>query len=158
MRIKANLLLFSLGFILFGCSEPPYFEEYKSFEAQVWAEDEPVEFEVMVEDTTAFYDLNLHLRHAHDYPYRNMYTFITLVFPNQKTMRDTLNIWMSDPAGRWYGEGISSVKNLGVRYKEKVQFPLKGKYIFEVKQGMRDEYLKGLENLGLEIRKSEIPE
>lgn len=148
-KIYALLLLPILAFM--GCGESPFFEEYKTIPSASWHKDSLADFEINVEDTTAFYNFYLHLRNNNAYPYSNFYSFFTITFPNSRTAKDTLNLPLADLKGKWLGTGLGDTKSNRFLFKERLQFPLKGNYKFSVKQGMRQDNLEGISDVGIEI-------
>lgn len=141
--------------LLVACGADRWFEQYHSFEQANWHKDSVATFQLEVEDTTQFHDFFLHIRNNNDYPYRNFYTFMTIVFPNQKMDRDTLNLPLADLSGKWLGKGLGEVKDSKYIFRKRLRFPLKGTYTFRFVQGMRQENLEGISDIGLEISQSE---
>lgn len=147
------LLLFSfvITIILVGCGKNAFYEQYADIPEGSWNKDSLVHFKVEVEDTTSFYNFYLHLRNNNDYPYSNFYSFLTLTFPNKKSSKDTLNLPLADLTGKWLGTGIGEIKTTTFLFKERLRFPLKGSYIFTLRQGMRNENLMGITDVGLQV-------
>jgi gliding motility-associated lipoprotein GldH len=81
----------------------------------------------------------------------NLFLFLKTYYPNFEFSRDTLECFLSDETGRWFGRGGSSVKNCIWLFKGNVVFPQKGHYKFEFIHGMRTENLKNIMDLGMKI-------
>lgn len=146
-----KLFLMLIGIFLLSCSSDRLFEDYHALEDNVWHEDSIQRFELEVEDTSSFYQINFHLRHTADYDYRNLFVFVDVLFPDKRGLRDTMNIMLADPSGRWYGDGVGALKSVVVPFRSGLKFPLQGKYIFEFNHGMRETELKSIQDIGLEI-------
>lgn len=144
-------ILIVLAITLMGCGPERVYEAYQDLPDSGWNVDNKLRFEMQVEDTINPHQIQLHFRHDEAYAYRNLYLFVTVLFPDQKALRDTINILMADPGGRWYGDGVGAVKHVAVILRDQIQLPMKGNYIFEFEQAMREEDLKGLNELGLEV-------
>ncbi|MFT5969630.1 MAG: gliding motility-associated lipoprotein GldH [Flavobacteriales bacterium] len=137
--------------VLCGCGDKPFSEQYKTIPEANWHKDSIADFVINVTDTTSFYNFYLHLRNNNEYPYSNFYSFFTITFPNNRTAKDTLNLPLADLKGKWLGTGLGDTKSNRFLFKERLQFPLKGNYQFSVKQGMREDNLEGISDVGLEV-------
>ena len=116
-----------------------------------WTIDHPARFTMEVKDTTQFYDVYITLRHNTDYEWMNLFLFMKTYYPNLEFSRDTLECFLSDETGRWFGKGGSSVKDCMMLFQRNVRFPQKGHYTFEFVHGMRTESLQNIMDLGLKI-------
>lgn len=145
--------LFSLALV--ACTPVSYFEGQQQIDPNGWASNDTVLFTVDIQDTITPMDFMLNLRHNTDYPFSNIYFFVKTIYPDQNYARDTLEILLAGKDGKWFGEGFGKIKEVQVLLKDRVVFPQKGEYHFEFVQGMREETLEGIEDLGIQIRKSQ---
>jgi len=155
--LKLNLRIIGVFVILLSmlsCTENSLVNEIKTVGANNWEVDDIKEFNFEVKDTISGYDFFLLVRNNEDYPYRNLYLFVNLEFPNNKIARDTVYCEMASKEGRWLGKGIGSQYNSEILYKINQQFPMKGQYKITLQQGMRKEILPGITNAGVSIRKN----
>lgn len=106
-----------------------------------------------IEDNTIPYNLSLEIRNNNRYPYQNLWLFCVEEQPVGPVRRDTFECMLADEYGKWKGSGIS-IHHLSVPIRTKHIFPHKGRYVFSVRQGMREEKLKGIEEIGLHIEKA----
>ena len=136
-----------------SCSDGRIYDEVKELKDEEWHVKEYVEFLVNVSDTTQAYDINIHVRNSSDYKYSNLWLFVETSSPNGATMRDTIEFFLADEAGNWYGNGLGSINALLVPYKQNIKFPYRGVYSFSFAQGMRKELLTGIKDIGLQIQK-----
>jgi len=116
-----------------------------------WRIDQPVRFTVDIKDTAQLYDVYITLRHNTDYNWMNLFLFLKTYYPNMEFSRDTLECFLSDETGRWFGKGGSSIKNCMMLFQRNVKFPQEGRYLFEFVHGMRTENLQNIMDLGLRI-------
>jgi gliding motility-associated lipoprotein GldH len=153
--LKAATIL-SLAFgsivLLSGCSGKEIFSEFHSFPHSSWLRGEVVNFEVPVSDSIQPYDVFLEIRNTDDYPFRNLWLFVDITAPNGELREDTINIELADIYGKWYGKGVSLYIH-SVAYDENIHYPFSGNYTYSVRQGMREEVLKGISDIGLTISK-----
>jgi len=111
-------------------------------------------FEVEIEDTMSFYAVFFNLRANNNYPNSNLYLFRTIYSEEGIEYRDTANLTLADPYGRWLGEGVGDLKTFQRIYrKQPLRFAKPGTYTFEFVQAMRIDPLQGVEDIGLSIYK-----
>lgn len=147
---KLICLLFCI--CLISCSsETAVINESKAISEKGWSIDQPVRFEMDVTDTARAYDIYITLRHNTDYEWMNLFLFMKTYYPNEEYSRDTLECFLSDETGRWFGKGSSSVKDCEMLFKKNVRFPQEGRYTFEFVQGMRAERVENIMDLGIKI-------
>lgn len=116
-----------------------------------WAGEDALSFQWEVSDTLQRQDVILDLRHAQDYPFSNLYLFLTYEFPNGKTRTDTVACTLADELGRWRGSGFGDLMDQRFMLQSQVAFPLSGTYRLEIAHGMRRDPLTGLTNVGLRL-------
>lgn len=158
MKIKANSLLF-YSFLLLSslsmtaCDKALLFEENLKIADAEWHREEKARFLFNVEDTTSTYDFFLNVRHGGAYPYKNLYLFTETRSPNGLLAIDTAQMIFADQAGRWMGKGIGGIYDYQFKFKGGVEFPESGEYVVEIEQGMRDEVVPQLTDIGIRIEK-----
>jgi gliding motility-associated lipoprotein GldH len=150
-RIK--LSCWGLFFLcLLSCSEKEVFTRFHSVPNGSWNREEPAVFEISISDTLSFYNLNLVIRNNDDYPFQNLWLFIDRKNPEGTTLSDSLNMELADVYGKWHGKGIS-LYSLTIPYKTGLQFPVGGDYTYSIRQGMRENPIKGISDIGLVLSK-----
>ncbi len=149
-NLKLALALSAVTFLV-ACSDDHVFFKNYTFEDRVWTSADEKEFRFEIQDTVTRNDFYIHLRNDGDYPYRNLFLFVELQFPNGKKAIDTLECPLASPSGEWYGKGLGDVVDHKIAYKREVIFPIAGEYSINVRQAMRDDTLMGLYDLGFSI-------
>jgi gliding motility-associated lipoprotein GldH len=139
--------------ILAACGSNRVFDENKTVQNGNWNVHEKLAFDVLVGDILSRYDFYLSVRNAVEYPYSNLYLFITTTFPDGRMSRDTVELTLAGHDGRWLGSGMGSVKYNQFLFQKGVKFKQKGMYRFEFEQAMRVNELKGIRDIGLRIEK-----
>ncbi|MCF8309315.1 MAG: gliding motility lipoprotein GldH [Bacteroidales bacterium] len=143
-----TLMLFALS-----CNSPDIYNQYKSVEKQGWYKEDTISFTPTVPDTSRQYNLIINLRHTTDYKYRNVYFFTTTHFPNGDINRDTIELRVAKKSGEWIGKGFGTIKTYRQMLLRGIRFDQKGDYVFEFCQAMREDTLRGIEDIGLQIQK-----
>ncbi len=143
--ILASIFLFS------SCNSNLIYSDSHVMTDKTWELfDSPV-FNVPISDTTNINDVSFVIRTGSSYPYRNIFLFVTAYSPDGKSITDTIQYYLADEKGKWYGKGIGDIHELLLPYKSNVYFPAKGIYKFKIQHGMRDEDLKGVYDVGLKV-------
>jgi gliding motility-associated lipoprotein GldH len=136
---------------LFSCGQNQVFDEVVAVPREGWTTSDTLSFNVAISDTSAIYDVLLHIRNEKTYGYSNLWLFIETTAPNGNTIRDTLEVILADDQGEWLGRGIGNVNTLLLPYITQVKFKYRGIYTFSIVQGMRDTMLENILNIGLRI-------
>ena len=149
------LLIASVLIVITGCDQNRVFEKYKSIPESGWNKDSLISFDIPVESTTQNHNLYINVRNEITYSYSNLWLFIEIVQPDGKALKDTCEITLALPTGKWLGKGFGGLKTVQSIYKRNVYFPEIGHYKINIQQGMREANLKGISDIGLRVEKTE---
>lgn len=148
MKLSNLILLVSIMFI--SCDDK-VFDDYKSFEDQIWNTDSILVFKYAVRDTTSKNNLIIKVRHTTDYQFQNLYLFVR----NEK--QDTLELMLANKEGKWLGRGVGDIREFEYVYRKNKMFSKKEEFILEIEQAMRYgdlkniQYLQNIKAVGLSI-------
>jgi len=147
--------LFFAGIMLLitSCNQNIVYSEFTRIPEETWNLFNEVTFNPVITDTTSVNDIFITLRTNPDYPFQNIWFFISATSPSGKTVTDTLEYMLTDVRGKPLGKGIGYIKETDLTFRKGVFFPEKGTYIFRIRHGMRMENLKGINDIGLRIEK-----
>jgi gliding motility-associated lipoprotein GldH len=151
MRIASIVISCLVVLCLTACDSKMVFEESRPIANHTWKVNQPVKLEFEVKDTTAFHNFYITVRNGEDYEYSNLFVFVEMEFPNGKKSVDTVECTLADPTGKWYGDGVGSIYSSRIFYKGDRRFPLSGRYKVNIHQGMREEDLKGVYDVGFRL-------
>lgn len=155
---RTGLATIATALLLSGCTENVVFQEDAETPNGSWERNWNPSFTFEVKDTLAPHDVYLDLRHTGDYPFSNLYAFVTLTGPDGRKTVDTVECTLADPTGRWYGKGqgfISSDRfQAHVLYRLHNRFPRSGRYSLTLEQAMRVEKLQGIIDVGVSVERS----
>ena len=153
-----QVIFFILGILLLtaivSCDRKRVFESYEKLDEQGWNKDSVVTFKVELTDTIKNHNMYVNIRNKGTYPYSNLWLFLSIGSPDGKLVTDTVEFSLAEASGRWKGSGIGDLHDNQILYRTSVYFPHKGEYTFQIKQGMRDNVLKGIRDVGLRIEKT----
>ena len=154
MKFKSihTLWLISYIMLLICCDNGAIYDRVDSIPSVGWSTNEKYTFEFPINDTNQFYDIMIHIRNQQTYGYSNLWLFIETTAPNNYVKKDTFEIILADQTGRWLGKGIGNVNSMLVPYRTSVSFPFRGIYRITLQQGMYDNPLMNLLDIGIRVQ------
>lgn len=156
-NLKHKVYLFSLlslfSLVVISCDKSRVFDENKKIEKNNWNQDEPLTFLVNITDTVGAHNVYLNIRNAGFYPFSNLFLFINTHFPQGQIDRDTVELTLASPDGKWLGDGLGDIYDNRILFHRNVRFPQAGEYRFELNQAMRLNPLPGIMDAGIRIEK-----
>ncbi len=135
--------MFFLIFTFIACTKNTK-TQYYSFNNKTWNADSIVMFKYFVSDTTKKYDLILKIRHTVDYDFQNLFLFL------DNGTKDTVEIILANKNGKWFGSGVSDVREIEHIFAKELLFSKKGEHYLKVEQAMRygpEEKIRNLEHI-----------
>jgi len=154
---KRHFLIFCFlivaGFLLLGCSDALH-SESKSIPGQKWRQGAKSLFKLPIGDTSLLYDVILTVRTTANYPYSNLWMYLTVEGPLGKSKRFPLEIVTADVQGKWMGEKSGSTVVFS-KVITHARFPKKGTYFFSFEQASTDKVLPEIMDLTLELYANE---
>lgn len=146
-------MLIPLALFLWSCSEEVIYEKSQDIATEGWHMNDVVTFRKEIKDTTQLHDIFLNVRNTNTYPYSNLYVFFHTTFPSGTVYKDTIEMTLADRQGNWTGEGFGKIKSNSFHFRKDVWFPEQGEFTFTIQHAMRDEYIKGITDIGIRIEK-----
>lgn len=147
-----SIVLLLIVVTLFSCNSNVIYDEYIAIEKENWKKENVATFEVEVKDTINPHNLFINIRNKGEYPYSNLYLFVTINGPDGNYTKDTVNCILADDRGKWKGKGAGNLWDYQQPYLGNVKFAHKGKYTVSYEQAMRaEDGLKGISDIGLKI-------
>ena len=157
MKLKSKyLLLISLALILIAsaCQDNRVYESYVDIPNHEWNKDYAARFEVEITDSIQLHNIYVNIRNTGKYPFSNLWLFIKQIDPEGKMTEEKYECHLASDTGEWYGSGFGNIFDLQILYKPAVLYTKPGLYTFEMVQGMRDDKLPGIVNIGLKLDKT----
>jgi gliding motility-associated lipoprotein GldH len=146
----------ALGAVLMAsCDRSVVYSDSRAFEGEIWHATDPTSFSFFVSDTVSAHEIHLNIRHSEAYPFRNLYLFVENNHPNGRLVVDTLECYLADELGRWYGRGFGSLYENKFLYRRNLIFPTSGEYRLSVHHAMRDTLLLGVADVGIVLKVTE---
>ncbi len=145
--------VFLVLLLLAGCTRPAYVEQH-DLPAAGWHQDSVLTYTVPVTDTVGYYDVQLMVRTDNNYPYQNLWLFVTEYRDSTLVTCDTIECMLADDRGQWLARG-NTYHDLPLLYAPRQRFPRTGNYTYTIQQGMREETLRGVRSMGVVIIKNE---
>lgn len=148
-----QLILCLLLLAIIGCGPTPYYSEVHELNNEKWTTEEAIIFSPTIEDTTSVYELQLIIDHENTYGYENIYFKIKTQFPDREDREENLSVNLARSTGAWVGKCSGERCQCKIYLLENFKFPSLGEYTFEIRQYTRDENLKGLNSLEMQLFK-----
>jgi len=156
--MRNSLIVIGLLFLVAAtsCKINSIYEKSEDIPKEEWNKNLAVKFDIPVTDTINGYRIVVNVRNSNEYPYSNLFLFISTQSPQGASIRDTLEITLADDKGKWLGKGFGGVwsSETAMRNNMVIRFPASGIYKVEVYQAMRDDVLKGIKDIGLRVEKA----
>ncbi len=151
-RLKV-LAVLVLGFVVMSCSHNALFDQYVTIPDDGWNVDSMAVFNVTIDDASAAYDLTLNIRNRSTFKNSNLWLFVDVISPSGKLMQQKVNCILADDSGKWLGSGWGDLFSVEIPYQKNVRFAETGQYTIRIVQGMYDENLSGIHNVGVRVEK-----
>ena len=124
-----------------ACNENTVYHSYQSLPDEGWGKSDTLSFLIPVTDSIPpTLRLFAEVRNRTDYPYHNLHLFISQN--------------LADSTGRWIGNGWGSIYQSAVFIKS-VRPLYPANYTFKIMNGMKDEKLSGINDIGIRIERQE---
>ncbi|MBN2662076.1 MAG: gliding motility lipoprotein GldH [Bacteroidales bacterium] len=150
MRNKFFLILFSIA-LFSACSNNHYYEENAPIPQEAWNVTQAVVFSAQINDINKFYNLKINISHKNNYEYNNLWLFIKTTSPSGKMQIDTMNCILTDYNHYWIGKCKKDNCKLTVNFADSVKFIEPGLYEFEIIQGLRQDIIQNITEIGFII-------
>jgi gliding motility-associated lipoprotein GldH len=149
-----TICFFIITAVFSSCDSGRVFEENQEIPKSLWNAKAPLVFLADIKDTVSPHNVYLNIRNAGVYPFSNVFLFLNTTLPDGRLDRDTVEILLASPDGKWLGKGLGDIWDNQVLFKSNVRFPKAGEYRFEMIQAMRLDPLPGIMDAGIRIEKA----
>jgi len=145
-----------LLFMATNCNFDSMYEKSVDVPNEEWSKNQAIKFEIPVTDTVNGFKIFINVRNSNEYPYSNLFLFLTTYSPKGVSIKDTIEIPLADDKGKWLGSGFGGVWSTDavLRNNMVIRFPSSGIYKVEVLQAMRDDVLRGIKDIGIKVERS----
>jgi gliding motility-associated lipoprotein GldH len=149
------LFVFLMTIILGSCQDQSVIADSNvELDKHNWSYSERVKIPLNIDSADIPYNLYLNLRHTSDYKYSNIFLLIHITGPNGKKSTERKEFRLALPDGQWLGDGSGNLYSYQILFSEDYKFPMKGKYVIELEQNMRDNPLEYITDAGIRVEKS----
>jgi gliding motility-associated lipoprotein GldH len=152
--IKSGLLMLCIALFMVSCDKNVIFEKNVKLPENRWEQKNVVTLETDIQDTVTPHNLYINVRNAGGYQFSNLFVFFTTMTPHGKIERDTVELTLADPSGKWLGDGLGDIWDNRLLFRDNFRFPEKGNYTFSLEQAMRIDPLPQIMDVGIRIEKS----
>jgi len=139
---------------LYSCDKNKVYEEYIEVKNGIWENQQTAEFNFNIKDTSSAHNIYIDVRNKGNYPYSNLYLFVTIKGPDGSLQKDTFNCVLADKRGKWYGKSIGDLWDYKAPFIGDFKFAQLGNYNIALQQAMRTkDGLKGISDIGIRVEK-----
>ena len=136
-----------------ACTSNDVYFQYNPVALKGWSKDSLYGFDIPITDTTAVYNVYVNVLNRGEYPYQNLWLFLSKTTPDKIMSKDSIECYLADQRGKWLGSGLGSIMEMPVLYQQNVRFKTKGTYHYKIVHGMRDSVLAGINDIGMRVEK-----
>jgi len=155
LRYPGLFTILIVAILLNSCDEGTLYDQSHEIPDLGWHKDSAAFFSMEIKDSIQPCNFYINVRNTDDYPFRNLYLFLTTNLPNNNTTRDTIELLLADASGKWIGKGFGVLRDNQIVIRKNLIFPLNGIYRFSIEQAMRQDYLKGIRDVGIRVEVAE---
>ena len=143
--VFATLCLFT------ACNSNVLVEETRTIDNKVW-DNQIISFEFDIQDTVSTYDIVLEVEHDTEFPFQNIYTEVTVTFPDATPQRVMpVSIDLADDLGNWIGKCSGQKCITPLAFMTNTKFIALGKHGLTFKQFSRLPQIEGISKLRLKL-------
>lgn len=149
--LRNSSLIVLAAWLASACMERTVYHAYQFIPAQGWSKRDTLIFQVPIPDSLKTLKLFAEVRNENSYAYQNLYLVVAHNLQDSTAFRtDTLELTLADKSGKWTGTGwgrlFQSTLPIGTAVTRH-----SGNYTFRISQGMKDESLVGVRDIGVRV-------
>jgi gliding motility-associated lipoprotein GldH len=156
MRRRDKLFIVTIlagGSLLTACADHTVYHTYRTIPTDGWNAADTLAYEVSIDDSAAVYEMQVEVRHRSDYRYQNLSLELLVDNPQQqRVLTDTLHYLLTGSDGTWAGNGWGGLYNVASEVMP-VHFAHTGSYRISITSLMADPQLRGINDVGVRIKK-----
>ncbi len=151
--LRHSFIALSIAGLATACNDHTVYHSFQATPSQGWSKSDTLFFDVPLNDSLQPYQLTAEVRNLNDYAYKELYLFVNHNFTDSTIWKtDTVSFVLTDKDGQWTGAGVGNLYQSSVTFGT-VQTPHSGTYTIKVSQGMKDEKLIGIRDVGFRLDK-----
>ena len=136
---------------MIACNESAYYKQSIEITEGSWAFENPVNFEIDIDDIESYFDLILDVDHSPEYSYENLYVNIHTTFPSGEKVTDLVSLQLTDNLDQWEGKCNANQCTVSILLQNRVYFKEKGKHTISIEQYNRENPIEGVMALTMKM-------
>lgn len=150
--LRNSSLLLLVAWLATACIEHTVYHSYQPIPCRGWNKSDTLIFRVPIADSLSTLQLFAEVRNKNEYPYQDLYLIVSHNLQDSTVFQtDTLRFILADKEGKWQGAGWGSLFQSALPIGTAIARP--GNYTFKLSQGMKDETLGGITDVGIKIER-----
>lgn len=159
--IRCSLITVFFSLIFVGCDNKPIYQNTLNFPSQKWErieEGKDMKFEkINIKNIEDSYDINVSFRHTKEINIDEISFILRIISPSGISKETIHTIKLKDRDGsKFIGSDLGKIVEIKEPVKQYTTLPEKGEYSIIISNYSSKYEITGLENIGLEIEKSNL--
>lgn len=136
-----------------ACKTKQLYEQNTIYPNHSWASKQVNNYEFLITDTAAAYNVFFVIRHHNAYHYKNIFIQLNTTEPNNTTTKQSVDLILADDAKGWLGAGMGDIYDQRIPVNtQPIRFK-KGLYKFALSHTMREDPLENILSTGIRVEK-----
>jgi gliding motility-associated lipoprotein GldH len=152
-QIKGLLILFLTSNILFSCTTADLYEKTVSLPNHEWKSNNKPEFNFIITDTAAAYQVFFVIRHSEKYNYNNIWVNYYYQPSNDTLHKEAREFQLATNEKGWLATGMDDIYEHRIKLAPEAGKLKAGSYKFILENIMREDPLKEVLNVGIRVEK-----
>jgi gliding motility-associated lipoprotein GldH len=137
-----------------ACDKQSVYHTFQTLPIEGWPQKDTLTFNVPVTDSMVLYNIFLEVRNRNNYPYQNLPLILYVDGPDASILKtDTLQLALADKNGVWQGNGWGGLYQSSVPAGN-IYIKKTGQYKIRIAYSFSDKKLSGINDIGINIKKS----
>ena len=158
MKRFKSICLLLISMLWASCTDHIVYHSYHHFPQEGWGRSDTVTLHLHISDSVSGNaEITFLIRNQSNYLYQDFNIILQHNMPDSTQWRSfRLNFTLADENGRWNGSGWAGLYQFPLSLGQVYVHP--GAYTFRVVHAMPDEYLKGINDIGILVEKEKPTE
>jgi len=141
-------------FFFISCNKNIIISEKKGIMDGVWKINKTVVLSPKINNTEKNYNIFIDVEIKENFLTNNIWLFIQTKSPTGSINNDTIQYFVTDATGKWFGNKKGNFIENKFLYKSNIRFSEPGIYTFHISHGMRVKDLPKVKSIGIVIEET----
>ncbi|MGO1243139.1 MAG: gliding motility lipoprotein GldH [Sphingobacterium sp.] len=138
-------------FLFACCTSDIFYLVNKPIDKRAWTYAQIPTFDIPIKDKNRPFDIWVNIRHTGEYNYSNLSILVHQKGPNNLDTTYKHELSLAHRDGRWNGRSAGNLYENQILLKENYIFPDTGIYSIGIEQNMRENPLRDITDVGIQL-------